>query len=262
MKAQQLVPPIVAIMLLSSLCSISVANAAISYSDEFNNPSLDSKWTFTDPDGGSTISLTDNPGWLRITTSANRDLVPAQFNSPRLSQQVTGDFTVETKIDATTVANDEGAGILVWIDQNDFIRLDRMSRTIGYPVQQQVIMGGLSSGSLPPWTVVVLDPTVNPTYLKLEKIGATFTGWYSSDGTTWNTVGTATIPMADPVNVGIDVINMFHSGDFYADFDYFRLTQTSTFPAPESPLGALSAVLALMVAFAIIKIRKPHLYLK
>ncbi len=33
-----------------------------------------------------------------------------------------------------------------------------------------------------------------PVWLKLVKNGSTYTGYYSLDGSTWNTVGTATVP--------------------------------------------------------------------
>lgn len=94
---------------------------------------LDSRWTFIDPDGGSTLDLTVNPGWSRMTTISppERDLMPELHNAPRLMMlRVSGDFTVETKVMATMDENDEGAGISVWKDDGHFVRLERMSRTM------------------------------------------------------------------------------------------------------------------------------------
>ena len=68
--------------------------------DNFNSSTLSSEWATTDPDGGSTFDLTINPGWLRITSPFGRDLLPVKFNAPRISQVVSGDFIVETKISA------------------------------------------------------------------------------------------------------------------------------------------------------------------
>ncbi|MEJ2363205.1 MAG: hypothetical protein P8017_00755, partial [Deltaproteobacteria bacterium] len=87
-------------------------------------------------------SLEANLGWLRITTTSppGRDLIGSVTNAPRIMMSgVKGDFVIETKINSTMANNDEGAGILIWRDSNSFIRLDRMSRTIGHPVEQQIL---------------------------------------------------------------------------------------------------------------------------
>jgi regulation of enolase protein 1 (concanavalin A-like superfamily) len=44
-----------------------------------------------------------------------------------------------------------------------------------------------------------------PAWLKLTRSGSTITAYSSADGTTWTQVGTTTIPMSDPVTVGIFV---------------------------------------------------------
>ncbi|GAA1964212.1 hypothetical protein GCM10009838_21850 [Catenulispora subtropica] len=52
--------------------------------------------------------------------------------------------------------------------------------------------GQLDSNSSPPDSG--LGSAVYPSWLKLVRSGSTFTGYYSTDGTTWNQVGTATVP--------------------------------------------------------------------
>ena len=193
--------------------------------DNFNSSTLSSEWATTDPDGGSTFDLTVNPGWLRITSPSGRDLLPVKFNAPRISQVVSGDFIVETKISAVADENDEGAGILIWKDSSNYVRLDRISRTIGHPVEQQVLFGGSVDGvwPCPGDTNVVLPSNINPTYLKLIRSNSILTGWYSSDGASWTQVGTIPFNVTDPVNIGLAVVNEYHTGDFYADFDFFNM---------------------------------------
>ena len=175
--------------------------------------------------------MTANPGWLRITTTSppGRDLIGSIVNAPRVmaASSLSGDFTVETKVSASMTQNDEGAGILIWKDSSQFLRFERMSRTIGNPVQQQ-IMFSVNGGS---FKNVILSSSINPTYLKLIKSGYSFAAYYSSDGSSWTSVGNLTFGASDPVSIGLDAINVYHSDTFVANFDYFRYTPTAT-PTP------------------------------
>lgn len=194
----------------------------LSFFDDFNSITLKSEWNIVDLDGGSTFGLTAHSGWLRITTTSPpwRDLKGSSSNAPRIMLfGISGNFTVETKVMATTDENDEGAGILVWKNSHTYLRLDRMSRTIGNPVEQQILFA-IEGGD---WTKVTLTSNVNPTYLRLIRSGDLFSAYYSSDGINWHHVGDLTFPIEDPVEVGLDIINVYHDGTFYADFDYFRL---------------------------------------
>lgn len=215
---------------------IQLVKAETYFNDEFNTTTLNSAWTFTDPDGGSTYDLSTHPGWLRITTTSppGRDLYANVQNAPHILQSgISGDFTLETKIMAATVDNDEGGGLLVWNDFHNHLRFERLSRTIGQPVEQQIVLAVEGGG----WTKVTLSSDLNPTYLRLVKSGQLFSGYYSSDGTTWYHVGDVTFSASGPLGVGLDAIQMYHSGNFFADFDYFKIESASTPPSP-SPSSA------------------------
>jgi regulation of enolase protein 1 (concanavalin A-like superfamily) len=211
-----------------------MADANADFSDEFDSSALDSRWTFIDPDGGSTFNLTSNPGWLRISTVSppDRDLVSFidLTNAPRImTSGITGDFSIETKISAVTTVKDQGAGILIWKDANHFIILGRMARSDGsLPVEQQIFFS--TNGD--PWTYESLSSNLNPTYLRLERIGNLFRAFYSSDGNVWTALMDLYLTINDPVDVGIYVTNVYNKNPFYADFDYVRLTSTN--PQPTS----------------------------
>lgn len=213
--------------LLSFTLSIPAAKAELGFTDDFDSATLKSVWTKIDPEGGSTFDLLANSGWLRITTSSppGRDLIGSLTNAPRIMMSgVSGNFTIETKVMSTMTKNDEGAGILIWKDDIHYMRLERMSRTIGNPVEQQIIFA-VNGGS---WAKVTVSSNIDPTYLKLARNGNLFSGYYSSDGNTWTKVDELAFNVADPIDVGLDLINVYHDDTFFADFDYFRVYGSET----------------------------------
>jgi regulation of enolase protein 1 (concanavalin A-like superfamily) len=203
--------------------NIPMANAQQLLNDDFNSYTMNDTWTFTDPSGGSYADTIANSGYLRIITTAPpaRDLYnPVNTNAPRLTTSTSGDFVAETKIVATTDQEWESAGILVWKDSNNFLRLDR---ACGASNSQRIVFIMCKTGGWDPIDVV-LPSNISPTFLKLSRSGNVFTGYYSTDGSQWTLVGEKTLPSSDPINVGIDVVNVYHDGTFFADFDYFYLT--------------------------------------
>lgn len=71
-----------------------------------------------------------------------------------------------------------------------------------------------------------------PARLRLERDGATYTGSYSLDGTTWTEVGTVELPeVADVQDVGLfaSAVNVFRPGVLSAvEYDGFAITDAST----------------------------------
>jgi hypothetical protein len=69
----------------------------------------------------------------------------------------------------------------------------------GASFQYRANTNGASATSDSPVVVAV------PAWVKIERVGSTFTGYTSADGKTWSQVGTTVITMADPVQIGIAV---------------------------------------------------------
>src|SRR5258705_2077611 len=82
--------------------------------------------------------------------------------------------------------------------------------------------------------------TVAAPWLKIERHGATFTAFRSSDGATWREIGTDIIPMADTVLVGLAVT----SGTApmaTADFSTVSVTETAPLAAAAAPPAGWSS---------------------
>ncbi|RPI14381.1 MAG: hypothetical protein EHM65_04670, partial [Acidobacteriales bacterium] len=117
--------------------------ASTQFRDEFAGK-LGPGWQWIDPQGDSRMSLDERGGFLRITVTGYHDLWPANrtYNAPRLMREVQGDFTVETKIDGP---NRWCGGLLVWKDQNNYVRLER-----GIHFKNEVYFGGANNGEFLP----------------------------------------------------------------------------------------------------------------
>jgi len=227
---------------------ISFVAANPGYQDEFADSSLLPFWSFVNPAGTSSYSLTDHSGWCRITAPTGVALATtSNFNAPRLLQPVTGDFLATTCVSGSFSQAGFRAGLLVWKDTSNYMRLEKWGAN-------QALMYGRIAG-VETYQPVSLSSNYNPLYLKLEKVGTTLSGYWSQDGITWNLIRQFTsFNAADPVEVGIFVINV-GSTPFSADFDYFRITPFGVFVLPESPLGTLLIPIAMGGAFAVYKLK-------
>jgi cytochrome c len=190
------------------------------YNDEFTSTTLSSKWTWVDSSGDCSYSLTENPGYVRIIlSSGEHDLYPdSNHNAPRIIQSANGDFVIETKVLFNPQYNAQGAGILIWEDSNNYLRLNRLEDFRG----QLVDLSGENGGS---WSYFAENQyTYTITYLRVARTKNTFTASYSSDGVNWIFLSSISFPLIDPVRIGLFAINQWQNNPVYADFDYFRVT--------------------------------------
>jgi regulation of enolase protein 1 (concanavalin A-like superfamily) len=227
----------------------SFAAAAPAYNDEFTTTSLQPFWEWVNPTTSS-YSLTDHAGWLRITAPTGVALV-ANKNAPRLLQNVTGGFVATTCVNGSFTQSGYRAGLLLWKDAQNFIRLEKMG-------SNQILFYGYIAGHED--YVTISATAANLVYLKLEKSGSTITASWSTDDITWHPASRQlTFASADPLEVGVFVINVGSgSTPFSADFDYFHITPAGVFVLPEYPLGTLAIPVAIGCAFFIHKRRSTH----
>lgn len=112
---------------------VSVASAGVTY-DDFNSTTLNSGWTWSDPDNDDTHSLSDRAGYLRIKLASGSEdswtgstWATARNSAPFLLTTTANyptNFVVETKVDAATVnggvmPNKFVAGIVLYDTANE-----------------------------------------------------------------------------------------------------------------------------------------------
>jgi regulation of enolase protein 1 (concanavalin A-like superfamily) len=168
-------------------------------------------------------------------------LYTAKHNSPRALMEVEGDFVLNVK-----VAGDfqplrpstnprgipyNGAGLLLWSDENNFFRLERgallRNDTINTQVSFEERKGGnrgANSGSVIP---------AGTCYLRVERRGKQIMGAFSTDGSTWKELKSVDVTWPRKLQVGVAAINS-SSAAFTVTFDEFSL-KASGKSGPSSP---------------------------
>lgn len=220
-------------------------NAQIPFSEDFTNTALNRGWIFQNPNPDSTIQLTETG--LNVTASwqnGGSDLFGGNFKASRLLQPVDPslDWIIETKFDFAPGVDYQAAGLLLAKTSGDFDRdtdLWRYSERAFFPAHggQLVRSGGPCIGH-EGTTSYFSDPhriwqfTETTCYLRLQKSGTNYSGWWSADGVEWNSCGTTGDTTPWPY-IGVFVICKTWSGvpvNSSANFHYFHAALLS--PAP------------------------------
>jgi hypothetical protein len=203
--------------------SFQVAVVSEPVSDDFTNSNYYAGWNFVDLNTSSTATLTGTN--LDIEASplnGGSDLYSgSNYKAPRLLQAIdpNADWIVETKFYFNPQNNYSGAGILMattngaFSGDNNFARIGERAY---YPDAGGSVIG--VNG------YVAWSYTTN--YLRIQKTGTNYNGWYSADGTNWTYGGLRTDNNVYPW-VGLFVIRYPWDGlmiNSSALFYYFHVT--------------------------------------
>jgi regulation of enolase protein 1 (concanavalin A-like superfamily) len=149
---------------------------AAPFRDDFAG-ALEPGWRWVDPKGDSSRSLDSRAGFLRIAVHDYHDLWSGShdYNAPRLVREADGDFTLETKLAGP---GRWCGGLLVWKDEDNFVRLDR-----GIQFRNDVSLGAAFEGEYA--SVAHEYVAADPLWLRLRRTGSVYTALYSVDGEQW-----------------------------------------------------------------------------
>jgi hypothetical protein len=161
-----------------------------------------------------------------------------RMTAPRVLQSVSGDFTAQVTVsgtypdNATTIVPGrrafQGAGLLLWVGPDTYIRLERGHLKIegqgtvqhfDYPswelrfAGKPLRMGSGNEGAF----------TSAEAYLRLTRTGNKVTASISDDGTTWRDLDPVTVKLPETVQIGL-VAGHNTTGPIKAKFNNFKLT--------------------------------------
>jgi hypothetical protein len=168
------------------------------------------------PDGDCRIVLENNGATITVPAtlhdlSVERD----QTNAPRILRDAKGDFTTRVLVDGRleVAATDkkygrlpfQGAGILLWRDADNYVRLERTAiyenrRSLSYALFELRKDGKLTESY--GW-----ECEDSPLYLQLERRGGLVLGYFSPDGVQWKAFTPLAVTLPNKVQVGVDAVN-------------------------------------------------------
>lgn len=184
--------------------------------DDFSTSTLSPEWTWVDPLGDSSYSLTANPGYLRILTpDGGHDMATWNTNAPRLIRPLSDSFHIETKVVVNPVQTYQAAGLIVWFDSSNFLWI---ARSTGNKIGHHFVRAGDENN--PPEVTGIANTTV---YLRVDRNADTFLTYFSLNGVDWTLTGSIEYPSGpSTAQAGLLLINNWQDNPISADFDYFR----------------------------------------
>jgi hypothetical protein len=161
-------------------------------------------WTASETIGNAAEgnAVSPSPGVYELTGNGD-DIWNAADAFHFLYKELTGDGS------ATCRVTSNGTGSNTWAKSGVMIRQDN---TPGSQHAMMICTGGDGGGGsfqhrpTPGAASLNTDtPITLPYWVKIERVGDDFTGSKSADGVSWETVGTVTVAMTDPVLIGLPV---------------------------------------------------------
>jgi len=173
----------------------------LAFADNFDRESIHPSWCWIDRFGDCSYRKV-KPHGVEISAANSRGFDGLNVSAPRFMRELSGDFAVEVCVLPASDDKPMIGGLLVWQDNDNFLRFD-----IGALGQDEVRLYGYINGKEQTVGRGLLHRQALPTtYLRLERNGDEFSSYCSEDGERWFTCGTVTLPLDDPVEIGIHAI--------------------------------------------------------
>jgi regulation of enolase protein 1 (concanavalin A-like superfamily) len=205
--------------LLSLIMAAACTTAAVAGDDEARPNEVPGWGRVMDPWRDCDVSLDRENDRLKIQVPGTPHVLSAEvpqlpMNAPRVVRHVRGDFTAGVHVlgrlepgRSRTTHYDpyHGAGLIVWQDPSNYLRLERAvgfikGREHSY-VNYELRESGLLAVSR---GITIAD---GPLFLKLRRQGQAFSAWYSHDGRRWIELGRVDATSTDRAEVGVVAVN-------------------------------------------------------
>ena len=184
------------------------------YNDDFNGTSLDQKWGWYNSPASWDVGTTQ-PGYLHMVARRGTNFGGSADSGAMIYQNITGSYSIETKISADPATDFEKTGIMMRQNGSNWVGLFYQSQG-----GHQVELTTKSGGSAVDQKLTAL--TANPVWLRLDRVASSFTSFYSTNGVNWTQHWTGSVILNDTLMVGLIIADGSANTDFTADFDYFR----------------------------------------
>ena len=180
-------------------------------------------WQWIDPDEKNVPTLYDTKmRVLRIRIPSGKDLAGDRRNAPRYVKAITGDFQIETRVKFLPKENYQGAGLLIYVDDNNYMRFERAYGGFGggsEGLRLDVRRGGEYRSLVTPREI---QTDSRETELRIVRAGRVFSAyWRANKNPEWLKAGEFVSDYAESIFAGLVACNT--AEEITAEFAYIRL---------------------------------------
>jgi regulation of enolase protein 1 (concanavalin A-like superfamily) len=180
-------------------------------------------WQWLDPDYKYNPTKYDlKSGVLHIDLPTGKDLYGETRTAPQLLKSISGDFEIETKVKFDPKDTYQGAGLIVFRNDNNYIRLERGFGGVGsdnsgirFDMREDEVYEPVASPEKFPTIASVVE-------LKIRRAGKEFTAFWREPGGEWKEVGKYPSSYPETVRVGLIACNT--AAEIPVEFAYIKLT--------------------------------------
>lgn len=180
-------------------------------------------WQWIDPDEKDQPTSKDvRNGVLRVGVPNGKDLYGEKRNAPRYIKPITGDFEIETQVKFLPKENYQGAGLLIYLDGNNYMRFERAYGGIGgggEGIRIDVREGEEYRSLVTPNEIQTEAPEIQ---MKIVRSGPTFSAyWRIDEESEWREAGVFESKFPETIFAGLVACNT--AREISAEFGYIKL---------------------------------------
>ena len=179
-------------------------------------------WEMLDPEKVNPSGFETTDGVLKLRIPSGKDLYGENMTAPRFLKFVKGDFEIETRVKFSPTQDYQGAGILIFRNDNNYLRLERAFGGIGGG-ESGIRFDKREDETYEPVAMQDKFPTTaREVDLKFRRVGKEFTAfWREAGKIDWLEVGKVTNNYPETVQIGLIGVSM--ADEITAEFIYIKL---------------------------------------
>jgi regulation of enolase protein 1 (concanavalin A-like superfamily) len=181
-------------------------------------------WQWIDPDERNKPTPHDiKTSVLRIQVPTGKDLCGDNRSAPRYVKAIKGDFQIETRVRFLPKENYQGAGLLIFKDDNNYMRFERAYGGLGGGAEGLRIDVRNGPEFTPLVTPADIQTDAPEVELKIVRSGRTFTAyWREDENAEWREAGEFESDFPESILAGVIACNTARV--VTAEFAYIRLS--------------------------------------
>ena len=171
----------------------------------FDGATLPAGWLWVDPDAGFSPTPHEfKDAVITITIPTAKDLYGQNRTAPRLVKPIEGDFQIETHVKFDPKMDYQGAGLLIYKDEDNYIRLERSFGGVGGEgsgIRLDLRKGGEYTSLATPVDIPTSLTEVDLKLIRRLNVFSAF--WRSDEDGEWRLIEDVSTDYGDTVLAGV-----------------------------------------------------------